>query len=110
MSVSTTSFQPRPFQRWPRLLLALTLALAVVWLPHTPVALAAGITVTTTADIIDAAASCPTVTLASLPGPDGQTSLREAVCAANSNPGPDTISFSLNGTFALSGAANEDNG
>ena len=48
--------------------------------------------------------------LASLPGPDGQTSLREAVCAANNNAGADTITFSVNGTFALTGAANEDNG
>ncbi|MBL8204113.1 MAG: hypothetical protein JNM09_07780 [Blastocatellia bacterium] len=70
----------------------------------------ASITVTTTADTIDAAANCPSVTLASLPGPDGQISLREAICAANSNAGPDTITFSVNGTFALTGAANEDNG
>ncbi len=59
---------------------------------------------------LDAAATCPSVTLASLPGPDGQTSLREAVCAANSNAGADTITFSVNGTFALTGSANEDNG
>jgi len=70
----------------------------------------ASITVTTTADTIDAAANCPSVTLASLPGPDGQISLREAICAANTNAGPDTITFSVNGTFALTGAANEDNG
>ena len=70
----------------------------------------ASITVTTTADTIDAAANCVAVTLASLPGPGGQTSLREAICAANSNPGPDTITFSVNGTFALTGAANDDNG
>ena len=55
-------------------------------------------------------ASCTAVTLASLPGPDGQTSLREAVCAANNTAGPDTITFAVNGTFALTGAANEDNG
>ncbi len=73
-------------------------------------AYAAGIVVTTTADVLDASGTCPSVTLASLPGPDGQTSLREAVCAANSNPGLDTITFSVNGTFALTGAANEDNG
>ncbi len=72
---------------------------------------AAGITVTTTADTLDAAGgSCTAITLAALPGPDGQTSLREAVCAANTNAGPDTITFSVNGTFALTGAANEDNG
>jgi len=70
----------------------------------------ASITVTTTADTIDAAANCAAVTLASLPGPGGQTSLREAICAANSNAGPDTITFSVNGTFALTGAANDDNG
>ena len=50
------------------------------------------------------------MTLASLPGPGGQISLREAICAANSNPGPDTITFSVNGTFALTGAVNDDNG
>jgi len=71
---------------------------------------AATLTVTTTADSIDAAGSCSAVTLAALPGPDGQTSLREAVCASNSNPGGDSIAFSVNGTFTLSGAANDDNG
>lgn len=74
------------------------------------VAHAAGIVITTTADTIDAAGSCAAVSLASLPGPDGQISLREAVCAANSNPGADTITFSVNGTFALTGAANEESG
>jgi hypothetical protein len=78
--------------------------------PRTVAVPFASITVTTTADTIDAAANCAAVTLASLPGPGGQTSLREAICAANSNPGPDTITFSVNGTFALTGAANEDNG
>lgn len=70
---------------------------------------AASITVTTTADSVDASANCPSVTVASLPGPDGQTSFREAVCAANNNAGADTITFSINGTFTLVGAANEDN-
>ncbi len=89
----------------------LTSSLALtVGLPGSGSVLAAAITVTTTADGIDAAGSCAAVTLASLPGPDGQTSLREAVCAANSNPGADTISLSVNGTFTLTGAANEDNG
>jgi len=71
---------------------------------------AANIIVTTTADGIDAAASAPTVTLASLPGPDGQVTLREAISAANTNAGADIISFSVNGTFTLSGAVNDDNG
>src|SRR4051812_32730647 len=74
------------------------------------VAYAASIIVTTTADGIDAAGTWVSVTLAALPGPDGQTSLREAVCAANNNAGADTITFSINGTFTLTGAANEDNG
>jgi hypothetical protein len=71
---------------------------------------AASITVTTTADTLDAAGTCAAVTLASLPGSDGQTSLREAICAANANPGADTITFSVNGTFLITGVANEDNG
>lgn len=76
----------------------------------TPEVVLAGIVVTTTADTLDAAGTCVSVTLASLPGPDGQTSLREATCAANTNAGADSITFSVNGTFALTGAANEDNG
>lgn len=76
-----------------------------------PEVVLATITVTSTADIIDAGGStCPGVTIASLPGPNGQTSLREAICAANNNPGADIITFAVNGTFALTGAANEDNG
>jgi hypothetical protein len=75
-----------------------------------PIVYAASITVTTTADVVDAAGTCLNVTLASLPGPDGKTSLREAVCAANNTAGVDTISFGVNGTFTLTGAANEDNG
>ncbi len=71
---------------------------------------AANIVVTTTADGFDAAATAASITLASLPGPDGHVTLREAVCAANNNSGPDLISFAINGTFTLSGVANEDNG
>jgi Ca2+-binding RTX toxin-like protein len=88
---------------------AVVVALVISLVPAAT-AQAAGISVTTTADAIDAAANCPSVTLASLPGPDSQTSLREAVCAANTNSGPDTISFAVNGTFVLTGAPNEDNG
>jgi hypothetical protein len=74
------------------------------------VANAATIVVTTTADGFDAAGTPAAITLASLPGPDGLVTLREAVCAANNNPGADLITFSINGTFILTGVANEDNG
>ena len=97
-------FQRRGFS----VLLAVMLAGIALSTPR--LAYAAGIAVTTTADTVDAGPSCTAVTLASLPGPDGQTSLREAVCAANNTAGADTITFAVNGTFALTGAANEDNG
>jgi hypothetical protein len=47
--------------------------------------------VTTTADVLDAAAGCDAVTIPSPPGPEGVMSLREAMCAANDNAGPDAI-------------------
>ncbi len=74
------------------------------------IAHAATIVVTTTADGFDAAGTAAAITLAALPGPDGVVTLREAVCAANSNAGADLITFAINGTFTLAGAANEDNG
>jgi hypothetical protein len=74
--------------------LALTLVLALV--PARP-GRAATITVNTTNDVLDAAGSCGAVTLASLPGPDGVISLRDGLCAANGNPGPDTIAFAIPG-------------
>ncbi len=58
---------------------------------------AATITVDTTNDVLDAAGVCASVTPATLPGPDGVTSLREAMCAANTNPGEDTINFAIPG-------------
>lgn len=58
---------------------------------------AATISVDTTNDVLDAAGSCSAVTVVSLPGPDGVTSLREAICAANNNTGPDTIHFNITG-------------
>lgn len=68
------------------------------------------IVVTTTGDTVDAAGGvCTAITLASLPGPDGVTSLREAVCAANANAGPDTINFSVNGTFTLTRVGSDEN-
>jgi len=56
------------------------------------------ITVTTTNDVLDAAdGTCDAITVASLPGPDGVISLREAMCAANNNPGSDTVRFNIPG-------------
>ncbi|MGB3903987.1 MAG: right-handed parallel beta-helix repeat-containing protein [Anaerolineae bacterium] len=53
------------------------------------------ITVDSTTDVLDALPLCTNVTIGSLPGPDGVTSLREGICAANKNPGPDTIEFDI---------------
>jgi uncharacterized repeat protein (TIGR01451 family) len=76
----------------------LILALALSGPPGEQTARAADITVTTTADDLDAAeGSCGAITILSLPGPDGVTSLREAMCAANNNAGPDTIQFDIPG-------------
>ena len=75
------------------LLLALGMTLLAV-----QAAPAATITVTTANDVLDAAGgNCGAVTVASLPGPDGFTSLREAICAANNNAGPDNIYFNIPG-------------
>jgi putative surface-exposed virulence protein len=74
----------------------LLLALLVASVPAQPT-YADTITVDTTDDVRDAAASCNTVTITSLPGPDGVTSLREAMCAANNNSGPDSIHFNIPG-------------
>ncbi len=48
------------------------------------------ITVTTLDDVTDASPG-----IANLPGPDGKVSMREAVNAANSTPGPQTIHFAI---------------
>ncbi len=48
------------------------------------------ITVTTLNDISDAPSG-----IANLPGPDGRVSMREAVAAANTTPGPQTIHFAI---------------
>ena len=59
---------------------------------------AADITVTTASDVLDAAGgNCGAVTPLLLPGPDGATSLREAMCAANNNAGSDVIQFDIPG-------------
>src|SRR4051794_24155061 len=69
---------------------ALAIALPFLGLLAHPAAAAAApsaaISVTTTGDTLDAAGgNCAAILLGSLPGPDGVTSLREAVCAANNN-------------------------
>jgi hypothetical protein len=74
----------------------LLLALLVASVPAQPT-YAATIIVDTTDDILDAAANCSEVTIDSLPGPDEVTSLREAMCAANNHPGPDSIHFDIPG-------------
>lgn len=63
--------------------------------------------VNSVADTADAGSSnygygCTTADYSSLdpallPGPDGEITLREAICAANANPGPDMISFNISG-------------
>src|SRR6476661_601338 len=101
-----------------RLLWTLVLTLGLALLAGAPPAAlrgvtaapAATITVTTTADTLDAAGgNCAAITTTALPGPDGVVSLREAVCAANNTAGADTITFSGAGTYTLTRTGvNED--
>ncbi len=76
-----------------------------------PSAKAAGpwIDVTTTADGLDAhGGACAGLQIGDLPGPDGKTSLREAICAANTTPGLNYIVLKP-GAYVLSrGGARED--
>ena len=74
------------------LLLALGMTLLAV-----QAAPAATITVTTANDVLNTAHGCDTVTLADLPGTDFVVSLREAICVANNNAGPDNIYFNIPG-------------
>jgi titin len=55
------------------------------------------ITVTTTAVPALTSPNCAEIEMDDLPGPDGQTSLREAICVANNTTGPDTINFAISG-------------
>lgn len=75
-------------------LLATATASALIVPPQ--VARAADIFVNTTDDSIDAG-TCGSFSVAQLPGPDGDISLREAICAANVNPGRDIIKFNIPG-------------
>jgi len=74
-----------------------------------------GLVVTTASDAIDANGGvCAGLPIVNLPGPDGFTSLREAICAANAAPGLDSISFaaSLNGipiTLSIVGTGENQN-
>ncbi|MEZ5592071.1 MAG: hypothetical protein R3F53_15685 [Gammaproteobacteria bacterium] len=96
------SYQLHYFIRSKRILLVWLLLLVVLSLQSIPTVRAADITVTTTADAIDAAGSCAAITIGTLPGAgDGLVSLREAICAANNTAGPDSISFSSPGTHTL---------
>ncbi|HEU5011794.1 MAG TPA: Ig-like domain-containing protein, partial [Roseiflexaceae bacterium] len=103
---------PRMFQRWRSALVGLhgvvVLAMLLAFLPQPQPALAASLTVTTTTDSLDAAGGCPAMTIASLPGPDGVVSLREAICAANNTAGADTITFGVNGTFPITRLGEDD--
>jgi hypothetical protein len=56
---------------------------------------AESIEVTTTADTLDADINCASIIPDDLPGDDGVTSLREAICAANNNGVPDVITFKI---------------
>jgi uncharacterized repeat protein (TIGR01451 family) len=73
------------------------------------------LTVTTTADVVDAnSGACAGMAAANLPGPDGLLSLREAICVANNVPGTGVITFdsSLDGnpvTLSIAGV-NSENG
>jgi uncharacterized repeat protein (TIGR01451 family) len=96
----------QPFRKRPFLstsaLRPLGLALLVVMLIALSVAVAYAdtIVVTRTDDVVDAG-DCDAITPGDLPGTDGLISLREAICAANNNPFPDTINLGAH-TYELS--------
>jgi hypothetical protein len=73
---------------------------------------AATITVTaSSSDVLDAnGGNCATMTIGDLPGPNGETSLREAICAANNTAGADTITLPAGTyTLAITGASEHSN-
>lgn len=100
---------PRPTQnRWQhKVATSLAAAILGLILVNASAAYAAGITVTTTADGLDA--DCATITSTNLGalGGDNQVSLREAICAANNTAGDDVITLPA-GTILLAGEAGED--
>jgi hypothetical protein len=74
-----------------RMVLA-AVTLALVGGTPAPAQVGPTITVDTTSDVVDFGAS---QTVADLPGPDGQTSLREAAIASTNTAGPETIAFAI---------------
>jgi hypothetical protein len=86
----------------------LALACGVLFMGPVQVAYAGTIVVTTAADTLDAnGGNCAGLAPSDLPGPDGVTSLREAICAANTNPNADTIDLGAQ-TYKLTRLGVED--
>jgi hypothetical protein len=77
-----------------RLLVAALVLTASVAIPsrHAAAQSVPTIVVDATADVVDFAGDQQ---MSDLPGPDGRTTLREAVVAANNTPGPQTIAFNI---------------
>ncbi len=70
----------------------MVLLVAALLLLAVQVAYADSIQVTTPDDVVDAnGGNCVGLAASDLPGADALVSLREALCAANTNPNPDTI-------------------
>ncbi|MEM7117926.1 MAG: NHL repeat-containing protein, partial [Chloroflexota bacterium] len=79
--------------------LLVILTLSILTIIGQNILYAANITVDTTNDVVDAG-DCGTIDIRFLPGPDGVTSLREAICAANNTGGSDDITLPA-GTYTL---------
>jgi len=87
------------FRKFPNIMILLILLFS--FFPQNDVK-AANIVVDTDIDNITANGGiCTAMQISDLPGPEGLTTLREAICAANGTPGADTISFAGNYTITL---------
>lgn len=80
--------------------LFLTSSFAAIALAASPL-FAATVNVTDGGTAYDLAHPCASATIADLPGPDGKTTLPEAVCAANGSAGPDVIVLGTNVTLDI---------